>query len=202
MKRVDKLGRYINPAARFWTGISFIPGFFLIDRIEFKLCLVVIFALLASLAGKKIRFLYFIIMTGSIVFFHILTPVGRILLKTGPFIITEGSLKTGFNKGITLAGLIFISLFSVSPALKLPGKLGGLLGRMFFYFEEIIENRKKIRPKDFIDSLDEILMEIFPPAEFPEPARREKPGSYSLPVTLFYILILEVLVWGSVAFIN
>lgn len=198
MKKEDRLGRFISPSVRFWSGISIIPGYFLIDQILLKLSLVGIFALLASLAGKKIRFFYFIMMIGSIVFFHLLTPVGRIILNIGPFIITEGALETGLLKGITLMGLIFLSLFSVTPSLKLPGKLGGLLGRMFYYFEEIIDSRKRIIPRNLIGSLDRILTEIFPPGELSEPNHHDKKGSYSLPLAVLYILILEILVWGTV----
>jgi heptaprenyl diphosphate synthase len=198
MKKEDKLGRFLSPSVRFWSGLSIIPGYFLIDQILLKLLLVGIFALLASLAGKRIRFLYFIMMTGSIVFFHLLTPVGRIMLNAGPFIITEGALETGFLKGITLMGLVFLSLFSVTPSLKLPGKLGGLLGRMFYYFEEIIDSRKRIVPRNIIGSLDQILMEIFPPGELPEPTRNDRKGSQSLPLTVLYVLTLEIIVWGSV----
>lgn len=198
MKKKDILGLYISPSVRFWSGLSIIPGYFLVDQILLKLSLVVIFALLASLAGKKIRYLYFIMMTGSIVFFHLLTPVGRILLNLGPFIITEGALETGLLKGITLIGLVFLSLFSVTPSLKLPGKLGGLLGRMFYYFEEIIDSRKRIVPRNIIGSLDLILMEIFPPGELSKPRHHDIKGSQSLPLTVLYILILEILVWGTV----
>ncbi len=198
MRKVDKLGRIISPKARFWTGLSLIPGYFLIDWLIIKLLLVAVFAIMVTLAGKRIRYIYFLMMTGSITFFHLLTPAGRILWEIGPLTITDGSLETGILKGITLMGLVFLSLFTVTPSLQFPGKLGGLLGRMFYYFEEILDGRKHVKARDFIGSLDRILMEIFPPEALSDPELPEADTGRSYPLAFLYILPLEILVWGSV----
>ena len=152
----------------------------------------------ALLAGKKIRYLYFIMMTTSITFFHLLTPHGRIILDLGFFHVTEGALVSGFTKGISLAGLVFISLFSVTPSLKLPGKLGGLLGRMFYYFELILDGKKRVTARDFIGSLDRILEEIFPPKAIPEPRHAGEKRGGSLAGNIIYPLFWMVLAWGLV----
>jgi hypothetical protein len=199
-KRTDRLALVVPPIVRFWTGLSLIPGYFMIRSLPVKFLLVGIFALLAYIAGKKIRFLYFFVMTLSIAFFHLLTPSGRILWDIGPLLVTSTALSTGILKGVTLSGLVFLSLFSITPSLKLPGRLGGLLGRMFYYFEEILDGRKKISPKNFIGSLDRILMEIFPPGDLPEPAGGSSAaaGRKTYPFQAVYILVLEALVWGFV----
>ena len=198
MRKVDKLERLISPQARFWTGLTLIPGYFLLDWLVMKLLLVAVFAFLVTLAGKRIRYIYFLMMTGSITFFHLLTPAGRILWEIGPLKITDGSLETGVLKGITLMGLVFLSLFTVTPALQLPGKLGGLLGRMFYYFEEILDGRKHVKARDFIGSLDRILMEIFPPQDLCAPELPKADPGISYPLAFAYILPLEILVWGAV----
>ncbi|MDC7240203.1 MAG: hypothetical protein PQJ50_07580 [Spirochaetales bacterium] len=197
-KRTDYIGKYLSPSFRFWTGLSLIPPYFMIDSVAAKLLLVLLFALTAKLAGKKIRFMYFIILISSITFFHLLTPMGRILAVWGPLTITQGALATGVTKGLTLCGLVFLSLFSVTPSLKLPGKLGGLLARMFYYFEEILDGRKKISPANFIGSLDTVLMELFPPERLGENNVKEveaiKP---SVPLSVLYLLVLVAAVWGT-----
>ena len=199
-KRVDRLAKVLPPAARFWTGISLIPGYFLVESLSLKFLLVILFAVMAKQAGKKIRYLYFIMMTLSITAFHILTPRGRILMELGPVQLTSGALHTGILKGVTLGGLVFLSLFSVTPSLKLPGRLGGLLARMFYYFEEILDGRKKIRAANFIGSLDETLMEIFPLDDLSSPRDLESeaaPAPSRYPFQIPYIILMEALVWGA-----
>ena len=202
-KRTDHLTNILPPAVRFWTGISLIPGYFLVDRVLPKLILVLLFAFIAKQAGKKIRHLYFIMMILSITVFHLLTPMGKIIMELGPFQITSGALETGFLKGITLGGLVFLSLFSVTPSLKLPGRLGGLLAHMFYYFEEILDGRKRVKASDFIGSLDTILMEIFPPHEISVPGEdgEGEQVKKSYPLMIPYILLMEVLVWGAAVWV-
>lgn len=201
-KRKDRISGIVSPSARFWTGLTLIPGYFLIDNLLLKLLLVGLFALMVLLAGKRIRYFYFTMMTLSITFFHILTPVGQILWTMGPLTLTAGALYTGLLKGITLSGLVFLSLFTVTPALKLPGKLGGLLGKMFYYFEEILDGRKRVQARDFIGSLDKILMEIFPPDTLTSPQPKEGEIRKSYPFMILYILPLELAVWGTVVWMS
>ncbi|MDC7233227.1 MAG: hypothetical protein PQJ58_08335 [Spirochaetales bacterium] len=197
-RRTDHLARYLAPPFRFWTGLALIPAWFMIDLIVLKFLLVLLFALTAGLAGKKIRYLYFFFLIGSITFFHILTPVGKILAEIGPFRITSGALETGVAKGLTLCGLVFLSLFSVTPALKLPGRVGGLLARMFYYFEEILDGRKKISASNFIGSLDDVLLELFPPGKLGEPGEAAAQEIRSnLAVSVLYLLFMGGAVWGS-----
>jgi hypothetical protein len=197
-RRRDSLALLLSPSLRFWTGMALIPGFFMIESLKVKVPLVLFFALLAYLAGKKIRFLYFFFLIGSITFFHLLTPVGRILMEIGPIKVTSGALLTGLTKGLSLCGLVFLSLFSVTPDLKLPGKLGGLLARTFYYFEEILNGRKRISPRDFIGSLDLVLLELFPPEGMDDPPQREViEFRGSRLVSTLYVLLLFISVWGS-----
>jgi len=201
-RRPDRLALFLNPLFRFWTGLVLIPAYLFLDNPLAKASLVVLFGFLALMAGKKIRFGYYIILTASITFFHILTPMGRILFEIGPFRITSGALGTGVMKGLTLCGLIFISLFSVSGKLTLPGKLGGLLARTFYFFEEILEGKGRIRARDFIGSLDQVLLQLFPPAQL---VLMEEPGSAEgaaaltgkkIPSFIYFFLLVGI-VWGT-----
>ncbi|MFP3959413.1 MAG: hypothetical protein ACLFUX_04515, partial [Spirochaetaceae bacterium] len=123
-------------------------------------------------AGKKIKWMYFLIMVGSVTFFNLLSPSGRLLLSIGPFAVTEGALETGLMKGFTIVGLVFISLFTIRPSLRLPGRLGGLLVRLFYYFERIMDTkRRKLEPRRLIASIDDILDSLYTPGKPQEPPR-------------------------------
>ncbi len=141
-----------------------IPAFLFQRSVVVKLVQVIVFAALATAAGKKIKPVYFLVMVTSITFFNVLSPLGRVLIQIGPFPVTETALVSGVVKGLTIVGLVFISLFSIRPDLRLPGRMGGMIGRVFFYFERIIEGkRRKLEPRRLIASIDEILEEIFEP---------------------------------------
>jgi heptaprenyl diphosphate synthase len=140
-----------------------IPAFLFQPSLAVRAAQVLLFATLARLAGKKIKWLYFVIMVASITFFNLITPIGQVLFNVGPFVVTAGALRSGVLKGITIVGLVFISLFSIRPDLRLPGRLGGLIGRVFYYFEEIIDGKRRIEARRLIGSIDDVLESLFQP---------------------------------------
>jgi len=170
-----------------------LPAYLLQDELYIRLFQVLLFALLAGLAGKRIKWLYFLIMVSSITFFHLLVPMGRVLFEVGPMPITEVALRNGVLKGVTIVGLVFISLFSVRSDLKLPGRLGGLVARLFYYFERIMEGRHKIEARRLIGSIDEVLTSIYAPSipvepvELTEGAARESHGLALLGMVVFVL---------------
>lgn len=171
-KKQNKLLRnHLNARHLFIAGGLLIPAYLFQDAILIRVAQVLLFATLASIAGKRIKWLYFVIMVSSITFFNLLTPMGRILLQLGPLPITQTALHQGLMKGFTIVGLVFISLFSIRPDLKLPGRLGGLVGRVFFYFEQIMEGKGRIEAKRLIPSIDEVLTGLFRPDGSGEPER-------------------------------
>ena len=155
------LASHLSTRNLFLTGLLIIPAYLLQPGLLIRVLQVLLFAFLADRAGKKIKWLYFVIMVSSITIFNLLTPFGRVLFSVGPFEVTSGALRGGVMKGMTVVGLVFISLFSIRSDLALPGRLGGLIGRVFFYFEKILEGRKRIEPRRLIASLDEILESIY-----------------------------------------
>lgn len=194
--RSDRLAQIIDPTVRFWTGVSLIPGFFLNSSLQFLLLNCIVFAIAVVLSGKRIRFLYYIMMILSISLFHLFNPIGRILLKLGPLTITSGALEQGLMKGLTLSGLVLLSLFSVTPALRFPGHLGGLLARTMYYFEEILNNRGHLDIKNIISSMDTVLMQALPPGDETKPDNSSSSGTRGNALQFPFIIILEVLVWG------
>jgi heptaprenyl diphosphate synthase len=193
---VDKLIReQMSPLHLFLTGMLCIPGYLIQYNVWVRLAEVLLFAFLATLNGKKIKWTYFFFMVASITVFNLLTPVGQVLYRLGPFTITAGALEQGILKGLTIVGLVFISLFSIRPDLRLPGRLGGLIGRVFLYYEHILEGKRKIEARNLIPSIDTILDGLFTPGEqAPEPAAG---ASTTSAAGYVFAVALLGLVWGS-----
>lgn len=196
-KKQNRLLRnHLSARHLFIAGGLLIPAYLFQDTLLIRVAQVLLFAGLASLAGKRIKWLYFVIMVSSITFFNLLTPMGRILLQLGPWPITETALERGLMKGFTIVGLVFISLFSIRPDLKLPGRLGGLVGRVFYYFEQIMEGRGRIEAKRLIPSIDEVLTGLFRPDGEGEP---EKPMFTAVQTTArgaVFVVALLLVNWG------
>ncbi len=159
------LASHLSTRNLFLTGLLVIPAYLLQPSLLVRVPQVLLFAFMADRAGKKIKWLYFVIMVTSITVFNLLTPFGRVLFSVGPLEVTSGALRGGVMKGMTVVGLVFISLFSIRSDLALPGRLGGLIGRVFYYFEKILEGRKRIEPRRLIASLDDILESIYGEAD-------------------------------------
>lgn len=159
-RRPNRLAGHTHPLHLFVTGVIVIICFLLQQNLVVRVVQVAAFALVVVLAGKRIRWGYFAIMVASITVFNLLTPVGEVLLRAGPLTITRGALEQGLLKAFAIPGLVFISLFAVSPDLRLPGRLGGLVARLFFYFEHVLEGRKRIRLRRFVESIDEVLLGV------------------------------------------
>jgi hypothetical protein len=80
---------------------------------------------------------------------------------------------------------------AVRPELELPGRLGGLLGRTFYYFDLIIEGKSRLSRKNFLVSLDNLLMERFDPnredltlGSVPVPAKTSGGWPAAIPVVM------------------
>lgn len=159
--KTDYISRYLSPGVRFFAGMMLMLLFLLFEPLIFRASMAGFFLILALLAGKKILWKNYIILIFFITFFNLLTPWGQVLYSLGPLNITRGALLSGLQKGITFTGLIFISLTSIKKGLKIPGKFGGLIGRVFYYFERIFEQKHRLKRHDLIGTLDSILMDSF-----------------------------------------
>jgi hypothetical protein len=160
--RPDRLAGLLDPAPRFVWGalvlLLFLPQRSLVP----KLAEVLLYGALGVMAGKRISWPYFVFLTFSIAAFNLLSPWGRVVLTLGPLRITEGALIAGLSKGVTVTGLVLISLFSVSRDLRLPGRFGAFLSRSLFYFERLSSQRRKIRPGHVWQDIDAVLEDAFP----------------------------------------
>lgn len=155
--RPDRLAGLLGPAARFAWGTLLLLLFLPQRSLAPKAALALLYGLLAWTAGKRVSWLYFGLLTLSIAAFNLLSPWGRVLFTVGPLRVTEGALAAGLSKGLTVSGLVFISLFTVSPQLRMPGSFGRFLGRSFYYFERLSAERRRIRRAHVWEDIDGIL---------------------------------------------
>lgn len=141
-----------------YAGILLLPAFLLQKSVGIKGVQVAVFALFAVIAGKRLRYGYFVILLTSIVFFHLLLPTGRVLFEVAGLPVTEGAVLTGLQKGFTLIGMVFLSLATVRADLHLPGATGELAAKIFWTFEQIMGNRGEIVWRHPIVSIDRYLL--------------------------------------------
>ncbi|MFO8063353.1 MAG: hypothetical protein ACQETQ_04070 [Spirochaetota bacterium] len=184
--------RNTHPLHLFITSAVILPAYLFQDELVVRVAQVLVFAWLSTVAGKKIKWMYFVIMVSSITFFNLLSPMGRVLFSIGPFEVTQGALSSGVMKGVTIVGLVFISLFSIRPDLRLPGRLGGLLVRLFYYFERIVDTkRQKLEARRLIGSIDDILESLYLPGEPQEPPQADTVATSVMGASVMAVLILS-----------
>ena len=80
-KREDRIGRAVGPRARFWGAVAALPAFLLTDGLLPRALILALFAVLAVLAGKKIRWGYFGILILSVTISS--PPLGAFSWKSG-----------------------------------------------------------------------------------------------------------------------
>jgi hypothetical protein len=76
----------------------------------------------------------------------------------------------------------------------LPGTLGGLIGRLFYYFERILDTKNRVSARNLIPSLDNILDDLYEPGQIaaePTPVRRT-----TAPVGLAAMVAVVAVNWG------
>jgi heptaprenyl diphosphate synthase len=155
--RVDHLSKWINPGWRFLTGLICLMLFISLNQIIFRAVAVIFLGALAIASGKRISWLYFLSFLFFVIFFHLLSPFGLVLVRLGPFPVTNGAILSGLDKGLLFIGFVFNSLFSIERNLKIPGTFGQMVARMFVFFEMLYENKNTIRAKTLLADIDNAL---------------------------------------------
>jgi hypothetical protein len=153
-------GAHATPLALFVCGALCIPPFLLQQDIVVRAALIAVFMLLDVAGGKRVRLLPFVVVAAGIVLFNLVIPTGKVLASLLGFAVTEGALRSGLMKATAMTGLILLSRFSIRPDLRLPGMIGGLMGRSLYYFEGIMNQRNRIDRRDIIGSVDALLLSV------------------------------------------
>ena len=135
----------ISPSLLFASVMVSFPAFLFQKKLMVLLVEAVVFFLLAVTRRGKLRLLPSILMIAGITFFALFSPHGQVLARWGKFSVTSGALEAGLIRGLTLAGMVFLSQLAVSPQLHLPGKLGGFVVDMFSLLDKLTQQRLVLR---------------------------------------------------------
>ena len=96
---------------------------------------------------------------GAVVAFNLAAPGGKVLLELGAFPVTEGALRVGLTKALSLTSLLLLSKIGIRHDLELPGRLGRLLTLTLAYVRFLLDADVKLLARDPVGRLDRLLLE-------------------------------------------
>ncbi|MDR2095064.1 MAG: Gx transporter family protein [Treponema sp.] len=181
----------------FAAALVMAPLFLLNDSLPLRGIQFLLFWFFSFLRGKKNRPLVTLLVMAVIVLFNLQSPYGKVLADFGFFRITRGSLSAGLHKALSLEGLIMLSHAALSPALRIPGAFGKLLGSSLAMFEQMSERRHLITRERPIEGIDALLLELSRSAGDARPSSPERslPGVCLIVLAVLVIAGLTVLSW-------
>ncbi len=153
--------KHVSASLLFWAGLIALPAYLLQDDIRIRLAQVVLFGFLARVAGKRLQWLYFLSIAATITLFHVIVPSGEVIAEIGTFRLTLGALRTGSFKALSIIGMVFLSLVAVRADLRLPGRVGSLVGKIFWAFEQIMERRDTLEVRRPFVGADGLLLALY-----------------------------------------
>jgi len=146
--------------------------FLFVPSLPVRAALFLFFWLLALWAGRRTRPLFTLISIMMITACNLFPPFGKILFRTGPLIIAEGSLLRGLQRAVTMEGLVMFSRAALLSVPVLPGKIGRLVRDSLYMLEKInnvLDNGfpgtsrqswKRFASGKLLENLDKLLCEL------------------------------------------
>jgi len=189
MNRQEFYKNFFSARALFVTGLLIIPALLFNPSTEYRIIQFLFFGFLAWLFGRKINFLFTVLVTLFIIFFNLLIPYGRILFSAGFFSITSGALEAGIHRAVTLQALVMLSKITIRQDLKMPGTFGGLLGESLRIFSVLISKKLRMPGKNLIEKIDSLLLELSKEELSMEAAQisKTKPAGYAALVIIIFL---------------
>mgnify|MGYP005846333697 FL=1 len=213
----------LSPGVLFLTGVASLLPFLFTESLLSKGILTGFYFLCAGLSGKRIKLLPNLVAFLGVTAANLVTPLGQVIFYMGTFPVTQGALRLGALKAFTLLGMIALSRFTLRTYVPLPGRLGAVISRMFFYFEHITERKIRLRRTHLWEDIRALIEEVsrkgvsphpqagYPQADYPrggqsqvncmEPSRPQAagPNHTTLQGYIFLILFLSVS-WAALLF--
>ncbi|MBL8967995.1 MAG: hypothetical protein JNG85_13385 [Spirochaetaceae bacterium] len=190
-----------------WTlaaaGLLASFAFLFQPSLPLKAALFAVFLGVALSSGKKVSLPATFFVSLGIVAANLLVPVGKVLWRAGPLVVTETALLEGLDKAVTFEGLIYISKASIRPGLRIPGRFGSIVARAFVYYDRIIEYRGRLKPATLFADADALMLAVWDAPETPfvgAPESRPKRGpagcvaAFAL-VAIAYAALAAGLLW-------
>lgn len=158
----------ISPSLLFASAMLSFPAFLFQKKLVVLAVEAAAFLLLALSRRGRLRLLPSVLMIAGITLFALFSPHGQVLARWGKFTITAGALEAGLTRGLTLAGMVFLSQLALSPQLHLPGKLGSFVVDMFTLLDSLTRewlllNKRKglVGLKELAAALDARLYQVY-----------------------------------------
>lgn len=129
--------RLISPSLLFASVMLSFPAFLFQKNLAVLVGEAAAFLFLALTRRGKLRLLPSLLMIAGITFFSLLSPHGQVVARWGRLAITTGALEAGLRRGVTLAGMVFLSQLAVSPQVRLPGRAGAFVVDMFSLLDRL-----------------------------------------------------------------
>lgn len=154
----DDIGQADHPLLRLITGCLLFGALLFVPGLPAKTVIFVAGLLLCIAEKQKIHWLTLCISTAGIMICHVFIPAGKELCSIGSFSVTSGALLNGLEKAIILQAMIFISRWTLQVRIRLPGIAGKTLDESLYIFKQLLEFKDRIRPRQLITSMDELLL--------------------------------------------
>ncbi len=154
------LDRNVSAVTLFACGALLFPAFLFQNDLVIRAAEVIVFFFLSGLCGRRVRIVSNLVVAAGIIVFNLVIPSGRVLVSVLGIPITDEALRGGVAKATAVIGMIALSQLSIRPTLRLPGTLGGLIGRTFLYFERIMGERRKLGKDRIMERIDRLMLSI------------------------------------------
>jgi len=177
--------------ALFITGLIIMPALLFNPNTQFRIYQFLFFLVLACFSGRKINFLYTILITSFIIAFNLIIPYGRVLYSIGAFKITSGALEAGIHRAVTLQALVMLSKFTIRKDLMLPGAFGRLLSESLRIFSAIMGKRLHLTRRNLIAEIDALMLNLSEETSVPADANKQK----TKPAGFIALVIIALMAW-------
>ena len=149
-----------HPWFRLASGFLLIVALFFVPGLPAKAVILAAGWLLCIAEKQKLHWIACGVSTLGIVICHSFIPMGKELFTIGAFPITSGALLNGLEKAVFLQAMIAVSRWTLQVRLHLPGELGILLDESLYVFNQLLTYKDRIRPRQLITSIDELLLSL------------------------------------------
>ena len=160
-ERKRRFAALFSPWAAALAGAVVAMVFLFEQNLAVKIGFFLLFIAAAYLAGKRFSLVTTLIVSAGIVLTNLLVPSGKVIARLGPLAVTQFALTEGIMKALTFEGLMLLSKATIMQGLKLPGKLGGIVGSAFLYYDRIIEYKGKVRASTLSADADAMMIRVW-----------------------------------------
>lgn len=160
-KRRLRFEAQFSPLPTAIAGMALAIVFLFESNLAVKALMFVLFMAAVIFAGKRFSFVTMLSVSAGIIAANLLVPSGKVLWSLGPIVITQYALMEGLAKALTFEGLMLISKASIMQGLKLPGRIGHIVGESFLYYDRIIEYKGKVRAASLASDADAMMTAVW-----------------------------------------